>query len=181
MVHDFTARHDPPRVMHEIGEQPILVTGQLDGGAVDGHSSCSRIEADRAGDKFACRMAGGPAQQRAYSREHFFHVKGLGDVVVGACVEALNLVAPSIAGGKDEHGHGPSRFAPGLQHRNAVPLRQADIQNDGVIGLGVAEEPTFFPVKGAVDRVSRCFKRGHDLAVEISVVFDNEQAHESKL
>ena len=105
MLDDLAARDDPPRVMHQIGEQPIFVAGQLDRDAVDGHAAGARVEPDRAGDELARRMAGGAAQQRADAREHFLHVEGLGDVVVGAGVEALHLVAPAIARGEDQHRH----------------------------------------------------------------------------
>src|SRR5262245_56383274 len=35
MLHQFGARHDAPGVMHQVGEQPVFVAGQLDRIAVD--------------------------------------------------------------------------------------------------------------------------------------------------
>ena len=123
-------------------------------------------------------MAGGAAQQRAQPRQHLLHVEGLGDIIVGAGVETLHLVAPAVARGQDQHRHGAAGLAPGLEHRNAVRLGQADVEHDRVIGLGVAEKPALFAVERAVDRVARRFQRVDDLAIEILVVFDHEQAHE---
>jgi hypothetical protein len=47
-------------------------------------------------------MTGGAAQQRANSRQHFFEVKRLGDVVVGAELEAHDPVDVLAAGGEHD-------------------------------------------------------------------------------
>ncbi len=124
-------------------------------------------------------MAGGAAQQRAQPRQHFLHVEGFGDVIVGAGVEALHFVAPAIARRQNEHRHGAAVLAPGLEDGNAVAFGQADVEHDRVIGLGVAEKPAFLAVESAVDRVARRLQRRYDLPVEIAIVFDNQQAHDS--
>jgi hypothetical protein len=50
-------------------------------------------------------VAGGAAQQRAHPRQHFLEMKRLGDIIVGAGIEALHLVAPAVARGEDQHRH----------------------------------------------------------------------------
>ena len=60
---------------------------------------------------------------------------------------------------------------------SAVALRQADVEHDRVVGLGVASKPALFAVEGAVDGVAGRLQRGRDLAVEVPIVFDNQQAH----
>ena len=122
-------------------------------------------------------MAGGAAQQRAKAGQHLLHVEGLGDIVVGARVDALHLVAPAVARGQDQHRHRPSGLAPGLEDRDAVPLGQADVENDRVVGLGIAAKPALLAVERPVDGVAGRFERGGDLAVEIAIVFDNQQSH----
>ena len=121
----------------------------------------------------------GAAQQGADAGEQLLHVEGLRDVVVGAGIEALDLVAPAVAGGQDDDRHLASLAAPGVQDRDAVHLRQAEIEDDGVVGLGLAEELPFLAVDGRVDRVARLFEGGHDLLIEGSVVLDDEKAHGS--
>ena len=49
--------------------------------------------------------------------------------------------------------------APLLENRDPVHLRQADVEDDGVIGLGVAEEVAFLAIVGAVDRVACLLER----------------------
>ena len=46
MVDEFAARHDAAGVMHEIGEQPVFVAGQLHRLAIDGDAPDARVEPD---------------------------------------------------------------------------------------------------------------------------------------
>ena len=114
----------------------------------------ARIQCDRAAGQFRLGMAGGTAQQRADSRQHFLEMKRFCDIVVGAGVKALHLVAPAVARGEDQNRHRALVAAPGLQHRNAVHLRQADVEHDGVIGFAVAEEMPLLAVEGAIDHIA---------------------------
>ena len=93
-----------------------------------------------AATKLARRVACGAPQQRPQPRQDFLHMKGLGDVIVGAGVEALHLVAPTIARGQDQDRHGAAGPAPFLENGDAVLLRQAEVEHDRVIGFGVAEK-----------------------------------------
>ena len=67
--------------------------------------------------------------------------------------------------------------APRLEHRDAVHLGQADVEDDGVVGLGLAEKVAFLAVEGAVDHIARVGQRRRELAVEIGIVLDDEEAH----
>ena len=121
-------------------------------------------------------VTGGTAQQRANSRQHFFEVKRLGDVVVGAGIEALHLVAPAVARGEDQDRHRAAVAAPRLQHRDAVHLGQADIEHDGVIGFAVAEKMPLLAIERAIDHITGIRQRRRKLTVEIRIVLNNEQA-----
>ncbi len=131
---------------------------------------------DRAAGQFDLGMAGGAAQQRADARQHLFEVERLGDIVVGAGVEALHLVAPAVARGEDQDRHRAAVAAPRLQHRDAVHLGQADVEHHGVIGLAVAEEVPLLAVERAIDDIAGIRQRRGELTVEIRVVLDDEQA-----
>ena len=66
---------------------------------------------------------------------------------------------------------------PFLQHADAVEHRQAEIEHDRVIGLGVAEEVALLAVLGLVDHIARIGESRNELPVEIGIIFDDEQAH----
>ena len=55
--------------------------------------------------------------------------------------------------------------------------RQAEIEDDGVIGLGIAEEMALLAVHGRVDDIAGIGQRRHELPVEIGIILDDEQAH----
>ena len=135
------------------------------------------FEPHRPADELALGVTDRAAQQRPHARQHFLEMKRLGDIIVGAGVEALHLVAPAVARGQQQHRHGAAGAPPGLQHRNAVHLRQADIEDDRVVGLGLAEIMALLAVKGAVDHVAGLGQRRGKLAVEIGIVLDDEEPH----
>ena len=87
----------------------------------------------------------------------------LGDVVVGAGVEALDLVAPAVARGQDQDQHGAAVLAPLLEHAHAVQLGQAQIEDHRVIGFGVAQIVAFLAVARGVHHIARRLERGGDL------------------
>ena len=133
------------------------------------------VEAERPAFDLAPGVAGGAPQQRADARQHLLHVEGLGDVVVGAGVHAGHLVAPAVARGEDEHRHLALVAAPLLEHAEAVHLGQAEIEHDGVVGLGIAEEMPLLAVEGGIDGVARIAQRRDELPVEIGIVLDDEK------
>src|SRR5262249_39271827 len=91
--------------------------------------------------------------------------------------EPGDLVAPAVARGQQQDRHGAPRPPPRLQHRDAVHLRQADVEDDRVIRLAFAEVMAFLAVEGAVDHVARVRQRGRELTVEIGVVLDDQESH----
>ena len=122
-------------------------------------------------------MAGAAAHQRAHAGQHFLHVEGLGDIVVGAGIEARHLVAPAVARGEDQHRHLAPGPAPFLEDADAVEHRQAEIEHHRVIGFGVAEEVALLAVRGLVDDIARIGEGGHQLPVQIGIVFNDKHAH----
>ena len=151
-------------VHHQIVQQPVLQRGQPQRLAVDRGARGARIEPEGAADQGGGRMPGGPPQQGPEARQQLFGVEGLGQVVVGAGVEAGDLLAPGAAGGEDQHRSGHALLAPALEHRDAVDLGQAEVEHDGVVGLGLAQEMGLLAVSGVVDRIAGVRQRHLQLA-----------------
>ena len=175
MLDQFGAGDHAAGVVHQVGQQAVFVAGELDRIAVDRDAAGAGVEPDRPAVELALGVAGGAAQQRPDARQHLLDMERLGDVVVGAGVEALHLVAPAVARGQHQHRHGAAGAAPGFQHRDAVHLRQADVEDHRVIGLGLAEVMAFLAVEGAVDHIARVGQRRGELAVEVGIVLDHEE------
>ena len=70
---------------------------------------------------------------------------------------------------------------PSLRQRSstvqAVDLRQAEVEDHGVVIFGRAEIMAVLAVGGEVDRIARAFQRRAELAPEIGFVFDDQNAH----
>ena len=115
-------------------------------------------------------------EQRADARQHLLHVEGLGDIIVGAGVHAGDLVAPALARREDEHRHLALVAPPLLEHAQAVFLGQAEIEHDGVVGLGIAEKMPLLAVERGIDGVARIAQRGDELTVEVWIVLDDEKS-----
>ena len=153
--------------------------GELDRIAVDGDAARLGVDPDRAAFDLVGGVTGGAAHQRADARQHLLDMEGLGDIVVGAGVDALHLVAPAVARGEDQNGHVAPLAAPGLEHADAVHARQADVEHHRVIGLGLAEIMPLLAVTRGVDGVAGIAEGLAELAVQIGIVLDDENAHET--
>ena len=108
-------------------------------------------------------------------------MKRFGHIIVSACIETLNLVAPAVARSQHEHGHRAAGATPRLEDGNAIHLRQTDVQNDRIVRFRFAQIVAFLAIERAVDDVPGVRQRGGKLTIEIWVVLDHEEAHGSLL
>ncbi len=166
-------------MQHQIVEQTIFQRGQAQRLAIDAGARRARIEADAAANQQGLSMTGRAAHQGAQTRQQFFGMKRLGQIVVGAGVEARHLVAPGAARRQDQNRRRLAVTPPAFQHRDAVDLGQAEIENDAVIGLGVAQEVRFFAVRGMVDDIAGIAERSFQLARQVGIVFGKQDAQVS--
>src|SRR2546422_8633997 len=71
------------------------------------------------------------------------------------------------------------RSPPPPEHRDPIEPWQAEIEDDGVVGLGVPEEVPLLAVAGAIDRVPGARQRLRQLPAERRVVLDDQDPHQS--
>jgi hypothetical protein len=89
----------------------------------------------------------------------------------------LDLFAPAIARGQNQHRHGLAGLAPLFEDANTVHLRQAEIEHDGIVGLGGAHELALLAVTRPVDGVALASEAIDELTAELGIVLDDEHAH----
>src|SRR6185437_1320160 len=92
-------------------------------------------------------------------------------------IEPGDLVRPAVARRKHEHRHLPAFLAPAVEHREPIDLRQSEIEDHRVIAFGRSEIMAVLPVGREIDRIARAFERRAQLAPEIGLVFDDQNAH----
>ena len=122
-------------------------------------------------------MAAGPAQQRAHAGQQLLGGERLGQIVVGAGVDALDLLAPAAARSQDQHREAPVGGPPGAQHGEPVELGQAQVQHDGVVGLGVAQKLGLLAVARPVDGIAGQFQHLLEVCGDAGLVLGQQQAH----
>ena len=151
-------------MVHQIREHAKLVAGQLDRRAVDRHFRRARIERQRAAAQLGGDVPARAPDQRTQPGQNFFHAKRLGDVIVGASVDALHLLVPAAARGQNQHRHLDTPVAPPAQQREPVDLRQAEIEEDRVVAFGLCQEIAALTVGRAVHDVAGVLQRRRELS-----------------
>jgi hypothetical protein len=113
--------------------------------------------------------------------QQFVHAEGLGDVVVGAGVQRLDLLVGGVPGGQHQDRHaGPAAQAP--DHLDAVHVRQAQVEDDHIGVAGGGELEGGGAVVGRVDLVLARLEVDHEGAHDLRLVVDHEHpGHEACL
>ncbi len=137
--------------------------------AIERHFARPRIEHERTASQLRTTLSIRTANQRAQARQQLLHAKRLRHVVVGAAVDSLHLLVPASARGQHEHGHRLAGFAPAAEQRQAIDLRQAEVEHDGVVAFVVAEQIGAFAVGGVIDGVACASERGGSAASPATV------------
>src|SRR6185369_4921414 len=78
-------------VVHEVGEELVLLRGELDRLAALGHFAGARVEANVAGVELARRVPRGAADQGAEAGDQFLRLERLSEIIVGTGVETRDL------------------------------------------------------------------------------------------
>jgi hypothetical protein len=177
VLDQFGATDHPAMMHHQIVQQTVFERGQAQRLAIDAGPRRAGIKPQRTQIQGRGRVTGRTAHQRAQARQQFLGVEGLGQIVVGPCVKAGDLLAPGAARSQDQHRRGDAVLAPTLQHRDAVDLGQAQIEHDGVVGLGIAQKLRLFTVRGVIDGITGVGQRQLELTRDIGIVLDDEYAH----
>ena len=163
VLDEFAARHDAILMVHQVRQHPKLVARQLDRLVLECHPAVAWVQGHRAGDEQRLRVAAGAPDQRPKPCQYFLDAERLCHVVVGAAVDALHLLVPAAARGQHQDGGRNVRRAPRSQQRQAVDVRQAQVEHNRVVRLGAHEEVGAFAVGGGVGGVARSVKRVRQL------------------
>ena len=134
VVEDLRPGQDPPRVGHQVAEQPVLGVGQLDRRTVaeDLAGVVVELEVAEAEDALAAARVAEAPQDRADAGEQLLDREGLGDVVVAAEGEAADLVLGRVAGGEEEDRGLVGALAHPPGDLEAVEVGQHHVEQDEV-------------------------------------------------
>ncbi len=176
MLHELSAAERPPRVGHQEREQVELAGGQREFRSVARSDPRGRVEGDRPGGQLppGCGRVAGAAQHRFDSQDQLTRRKGLGDVVVGADLEAGDaLVGLAERGQHDDRqvrmlgAHSPAHFEP-------VDLGQHQVEHHQVGPVGGNGFKRLASVGHVQGPVTGAFQIADDHSGNGQIVVDDE-------
>lgn len=164
---------------------PIVITTITNPGTGPAHRqarqadvAAARVKRQRAVTQGRRGQALRAAYLGAQPGQQFFHVKGLGQVVVRARVDTGDFFMPLAVRREAQDRHGLALAAPALQHAQAIQHRQAEVEHGRVIGLDFALVAGVASLQGGVDRVAGARQRRAQLGRPSGFVFSDQDAHE---
>src|SRR5690606_3220522 len=145
--------------------------------AVDADGLRGEVERDRTALQGRLAPAGGAADQRIEPCQQFLDVEGFDQVVVGALLEALDLVLPARARGQDQHRELLAFLAQRLDQFHARHLRQAEVDDAQVERHLAAHVQAFLAVLRRVDGETFALQAGGQGLAQRGFVFNQQDAH----
>ena len=145
----------------------LVVNADALGGHVDRESA----------DRQAARGRRGAAQQRAHARLEFGHRERLGQVVVGAEVEAVHAVLDRIARGQHQHAGRRAPRTQASQDLEAVDVGQPDVEHDEIEVLGSQKQVRVAARRRLLHRVARAGQRRRQPVDQQGIILYDEYAH----
>ena len=134
VVEDALAAEDLARVPEEQLEQPELLGAQGQRFSGEARFARRRVEREAAERQLRRQRAPRPPQQRADARQQLLEREGLDEVVVGAAVQAGDLVGGRVPRREHEHRDGEPPVAQLAAQGEPVDLREHDVQDQEVVG-----------------------------------------------
>ena len=126
-------------------------------------------------------MAPDAAQQGGQAGEQFLHLERLGQVIVGARIDALDPLQPGAAGGQHQDRHDAGLLPQAPHHGQAVELRQAEIEHNGIVILGRGAKPALLAVPGDVHHIAGLGQGARDIPGDGRLILDEKNPHQRLL
>ena len=158
----------------ELPKQLEFLGRQLYGSAFYGDRAFFEIDHQIVGNEGRDGVAGAGATQGSADAGHqFLDAEGLDDVIIGAGVERLDLVAFGVAHGEHDDGNvaGGPNFAASIEAGDAG---QIHVENDQVGVLGTDKTERLFSRFGFDDGITVRGKSGAHHPADLGLVVDDE-------
>ena len=178
MPGDFFPGKHHALVADKVFQHRKLLAGQGDLPAAPAHLAGSAVHHQVVQHKAVPCGGRPPAHQSPHPGHQLFQGKGLDQVIVRPCVQALNPVLHCVSGGEQEHRR-PVPLAPqSSQNFQPAAAGQHDIQKNPVV-LGAGQAVLGIQaIQAGIHRVMLQFQPAHQQFVQVFFVLYHQQAHE---
>jgi hypothetical protein len=174
MFGHLARRDDPTALVREIIEETEFERRHAHLAVVGEHGHAPGVDRQAAEGQGRAGMARRAPDQPAQPRDQLAHRERLGEIIVGAGIDALDLLGPVAARGQHHHRKGAARRAPALQHRQAIEPRQAEIEDHRGIILDIAAKPRILAVAAMIDDETRIAQRLGEVGRDLGIVLDQQ-------
>jgi D-alanyl-D-alanine carboxypeptidase/D-alanyl-D-alanine-endopeptidase (penicillin-binding protein 4) len=173
---DVAAADHPRRLAHQDGEQ-------LQADRRDREVLAAALQAQRRGvehqvahaQHLGADLAAVAADQGAHARFQFADLERLDQVIVGAGVEADQLVLQRVAGGQHQHRGGALGVLAQLAAKiQTIHAGQHQVQHDHVVAVLGGQAQAGHAVRGIVEAVAAALEELADHLGDAAVVFDQQ-------
>ena len=171
---ELVARQHPPGSGHESVQHIEFATRHGDRFAAKRDTARTQVEHDVAHLQLEIGPTGA-TQQRVHARDQLLQVGRLDDIVVGARLEAGDLVARRIARREDQHRYAETCVAKLAQHLEPAHRRQADIEDDAGVLPRACTRQSGTTVAHPVHLVPCMLERGLQAGAQQGIVLDEQQ------
>ncbi|HJV95573.1 MAG TPA: hypothetical protein VJ608_06025 [Albitalea sp.] len=161
----------------QVREQLEFTCRQLDLAGIALDATGAQVEADIAGLKHRRFALCGHAQLRTDACEQLLQRKRLGDVVVGAAVQPLDLLFDRTTSGQQDDRQLWLARPDGIQDVQAVPARQHHVEQDEPVVAGERLELGAPTVVDDGDGVALGMQALLDEARQGALILDDQDAH----
>ena len=184
LLEQLGTREHEPLVLHEGAQELEFLEGEDDRLAAGAHLMTRGRQLDGAGTQLIGsrrsrrrsphRWGGRAAQQGVHAGDELHHAEGLGQVVVGASIQAAHLVVFRALGREHHHRHmlGGLIGAQAAQNLQPVDARQHDVEQHQVGKTLIAGGEEALGVGKARGLEARLAQRVASQLADVGVVFD---------
>ncbi len=177
LKHVLLADHLPDP--HEqVFERRPLARGELERIRPDARAPPDGVDGEAAEVQLGALDRLAAAHERPRARFQLRQRERLGDVVVGAEIEAPHAVRFGVVGGKNQDAPRVASAAQLAQHVESVDARKAEVEHDQVVVLLRASPQGQLPRLSMVHGVARLSQRSYEPIGQRLVVLDDQNSHD---
>src|SRR6185437_1198831 len=158
-------------------ENAVFLAGQIHRMALDLDGAAVEVDRELAGADERFRMALGAANDRLDARDQLAAVEGLGQEVVGAKAQALDLVIELGKARENEDRRAHARGAQAAQHLIAIEIGQHEVENDDVVVVELADLESVFAEIGGIANKALAPQHHLDAGRGGGIVFNQKNTH----
>src|SRR5437660_2068482 len=176
---DHRLRDDTAGVAHQVFEERELARADVDDLAGARHAPRQQIEDQvRDGQRRRLRRAGSAAHERLHAREQLGERERLGEVIVAAGLQAADAIVDRAPRAQNEHRRRHAAPPQLFDERQAVALRQHQVDDCGVVRLIERRDQARSAIREMVDGEPGFAQSARDELGDGRVVFDEQSTHD---